>query len=53
MLKYLNIIILGPENDHCWLVNKLHSYWVKFKNNPVILVTIIYAIIVLLLTFFF
>lgn len=60
--KMLKIFGFGPkpmdlswwnEDDHCWLVNKLHSYWVKFKDNPVILVTIIYAIIVLLYTFFF
>lgn len=41
------------EEDHCWIVNMLHSGWEKFKENPVIPVTIIFGTIVLIYTFFF
>lgn len=40
------------EDDHCWLINKLHSGWEKFKENPVIPVTIIFGSAVLIYTFF-
>ena len=60
--KILKIFGLGPkpmdlswwdEEDHCWLANKLHSGWDKFKENPVIPVTIVFATAVLIYTFFF
>ena len=41
------------EDDHCWIVNKLHSGWERFKEIPVIPVTIIFGTIVLIYTFFF
>lgn len=60
--RILKIFGLGPkpmdlswwvEDEHCWLVNKLHSGWEKFKENPVIPVTIIFGTAVLIYTFFF
>ena len=41
------------EDDHNWLVNKLHKGWEKFKENPVIPITIIYGTAILIYTFFF
>ena len=60
--KILKIFGLGPkpmdlsrwdEDEHCWIVNKLHKGWEKFKENPVIPVTIIFGTAVLIYTFFF
>ena len=60
--KILKIFGLGPkpmdlswwdEDEHCWLVNKLHTGLKKFKENPVIPVTIIFGTAVLIYTFFF
>ena len=60
--KILKIFGLGPkpmdlswwdEEDHCWIVNKLHAGWDKFKDNPVIPITIIFGTAVLIYTFFF
>ena len=59
--KILKIFGFGPkpmdlswwdEEDHCWIINKLHSGWEKFKGNPVIPVTIIFGTAVLIYTFF-
>lgn len=41
------------NDEHCWIVNKLHHAKEKFKESPVIPVTIVYSIIILLLTYFF
>lgn len=41
------------QDDHCWIVSKLHAGWEKFKENPVIPVTIIFGLLVLIYTFFF
>ena len=60
--KILKIFGLGPkpmdlswwdEDDHCWFVNKLHTGWEKFKEKPVIPVTIVFGTVVLIYTFFF
>ena len=59
--KLLKIFGLGPkpmalnwlDDDHSWLINKLHSGREKFKENPVIPVTIIFGTAVLIYTFFF
>ena len=60
--KILRKIGLGPkpmdlsewdEDDHCRLVNLLHSGWEKFKEHPVIPVTIIFGGAILAYTFFF
>ena len=60
--KILKLFGLGPkpmdlswwdEEDHCWIVNKLHTGWEKFKENPVIPVTIVFGTAVLIYTFFF
>lgn len=60
--KILKKIGLGPkplntdwwdEDDHCRLVNWLHERWENFKENPVIPVTILFAIPILIYTFFF
>ena len=59
--RILKIFGLGPkpmdvswwdEDDHYWIVNKLHSGWEKFKENPVIPIAIIYGSLVLIYTFF-
>lgn len=41
------------EDEHCWLVNMLHTGWEKFKENPVIPVIIVFGTAVLVYTFFF
>lgn len=41
------------DDDHCRLVNILHSGWEKFKENPVIPITIVFGTAVLIYTFFF
>ena len=41
------------DDEHSWIVNRLHYGWEKFKENPLIPVTIIFAIAVLIYTFFF
>ena len=60
--KILKLFGLGPkpmelswwdEEDHCWIVNKFHTGWERFKDNPVIPVTIIFGTAVLIYTFFF
>ena len=60
--KILKIFGLGPkpmdlswwdEDDHCRLVNVLHNRWEKFKENPVIPITIILGTVVLVFTFLF
>ncbi|MCH5234597.1 MAG: WG repeat-containing protein [Muribaculaceae bacterium] len=60
--RILKIFALGPkpmdiswwdEDEHFWIVNKLHACWEKFKENPVIPVTIIFGTAVLIYTFFF
>ena len=60
--KILKIFGLGPkpmnldwwdDDEHCWIVNKLHTGWKKFKENPVIPVTIIFSTVVLIYTFLF
>ena len=60
--KLLKIFRRGPkpmdlswwdEDEHCWLVNKLHTGWEKFKENPVIPITIVFGLAVLIYTFFF
>ena len=60
--RTLKIFGLGPkpmdmswwdEEEHCWIMNKLHAGWEKFKKNPVIPITIIYGTAVLIFTFFF
>lgn len=60
--KILKIFGLGPkpmdlswwdDDDHCRIVNKLHVVWEKFKENPVISITIIFGSAVLIYTFLF
>ena len=60
--KILKIFGLGPkplktdfwdEDDHCRLVNWLHDRWEKFKENPVIPISIICGAVILIYTFFF
>ena len=59
--RFLKFFGLGPkpmdlnwlDDDHSWLINKLHHGWEKFKKNPVIPVTIIFGTAVLIYTFFF
>ena len=60
--KILKLFGLGPkpmkvdcwdEDEHCWIVNKWLMGWEKFKENPVIPVTIIFGTAVLIYTFFF